>query len=184
MTVMTLAALILAASTLVTPPAPGGAADGETSTNAVLSLRPDGNVFRLTFAVEATPSNNVELALGADRNADGDLSTDETDFLIGWRGDRWVAFDAAGEQVAEAVASGGPTELRWMVRLRDKTAVPRSLAATLDGSAAFAAWAENPPRCLFDPDWTHAKVFVRGEGPSDGRIELRRFTQGTVLIVR
>ena len=75
---MTLAVLILAASTLVTPPAPGGAADGETSTNAVLSLRPDGNVFRLTFAVEATPSNNVELALGADGNADGDLSTDET----------------------------------------------------------------------------------------------------------
>ena len=93
---MTLAALILAASTLVTPPAPGGAADGETSTNAVLSLRPDGNVFRLTFA----------------------------------------------------------------------------------------AWAEDPPRCLFDPDWTHAKVFVRGEGPSDGRIALRRFNQGTVLIVR
>ena len=121
-----LGVLMLAVSTVVTPPAPGGAADGETSTNAVLSLRPDGNVFRLTFAVEATPSNNVELALGADRNADGDLSTDETDFLIGWRGDRWVAFDAAGEQVAEAVSPGGATELRWTVRLRDKTAVPRS----------------------------------------------------------
>ena len=51
-------------------------------------------------------------------------------------------------------------------------------------AAFLAARAENPPRCLFDPDWTHAKVFVRGEGPSDGRIELRRFNQGTVLIVR
>ena len=179
-----LGVLMLAVSTVVTPPAPGGAADGETSTNAVLSLRPDGNVFRLTFAVEATPSNNVEIALGADRNADGDLAMAETDFLIGWRGDRWVAVDAAGEQVAEAASPGGQSELRWSVRLRDETAAPRALAATLDGSAAFAAWADNPPRRLFDPDWTHAKVFVRGEGPSDGRIELRRFNQGTVLIVR
>ena len=181
---MTLVALILAVSTVVVPPAPGGAADGEASTNVVLSLRPDGNVFRLTFAVEATPSNNVEIAFGVDRNADNDLATAETEFLIGWRGDRWVAFDTAGEQVAAAVPSGGPTELRWTVRLRKETGVPRALEASLDGTAAFSTWASNPPRVLFNPSWTHAKVFARGEGPATGRIMLRRLNHGLSVVVR
>ena len=75
-----------------------------------------------------------------------------------------VSIALAASTLVMPPTPGGPTELRWTVRLRDKTAVPRSLAATLDGSAAFAAWAEDPPRCLFDPGWTHAKVFVRGEG--------------------
>lgn len=176
--------LMLAASTVVVPPAPGGAQDGETSTNVVLSLRPDGNRFRLSFTIEATPSNNVEVAFGVDRNADGDLVTGETGFLIGWRGDRWVAFDMAGEQVAEAVSPGGLTELVWTVRLRGETGMPRTLTAALDGAAAFAEWSTNPPHCLFDPEWTHAKVFVRGEGPTVGHIDFRRFNEGSLLFIR
>ena len=175
---------MLAVSTVVTPPAPDGAADGEASTNVVLSLRPDGNLFRLTFAVEATPSNNVEIAFGVDRNADGDLATAETEFLIGWRGDRWVAFDTAGERVAEERSTGGLTELRWTVRLRKETDEPRALEASLDGSAAFSAWASNPPRRLFNPAWTHAKVFARGEGSATGRIALQRLNQGLALRIR
>lgn len=179
-----LGVLMLGAATVVTPPAPDGAADGEASTNVVLSLRPDGNLFRLTFAIEATPSNNVEIAFGVDRNADGDLETEETEFLIGWRGDRWVAFDTAGERIAEARSNGGLTELRWTVRLRKETDEPRALEASLDGSAAFSAWAFNPPRRLFNPAWTHAKVFARGEGSATGRIALRRFNQGLSLRIR
>ena len=179
-----LGVLMLAAATVVTPPAPDGAADGEASTNVVLSLRPDGNLFRLTFDVEATPSNNVEIAFGADRNADGDLATAETEFLIGWRGDRWVAFDTAGERVAEERSTGGLTEFLWTVRLRKETDEPRALEASLDGAAAFAAWASNPPRCLFNPAWTHAKVYARGESPATGRIALQRLNQGLALRIR
>lgn len=181
---MTFAVLTLAVSTVITPPVPTDAADGESSMNVVLSLKPDGNRFRLTFAIEATPSNNVDIAFGADGNADGDLSTDETEFLVGWRGNRWVAFDATGEQIAENPSLGGRTELCWMVCLRDDSPVPWSSAATLDGSAAFTEWALSPPPCLFNPDWTLAKVFVRGKGSPDDRLSFGRFNRGLVIIMR
>ena len=181
---MTIATLLFLVSSTIMLPRPSGAIDGESSTNTVLALRSDGNLFHLTFAIQATLSNNVDVAFGIDRNADCDLSTDETEFLIGWRGDRWVAFDTTSEQITECVSQGGLTKLDWTVRLRNGTAAPRALTASLNGSAAFSAWAAHPPRCLFNPEWTLAKVFVRGEGPVEGRISCRRKNQGFVLMIR
>lgn len=137
---MTFAVLTLAVSTVITPPVPTDAADGESSMNVVLPLKPDGN--------------------------------------------RWVAFDATGEQIAENPSLGGRTELCWMVCLRDDSPVPWSSAATLDGSAAFTEWALSPPPCLFNPDWTLAKVFVRGKGSPDDRLSFGRFNRGLVIIMR
>ena len=60
-------------------------ADTEVVTNIALSISLD-DISRLRFAVDlqASPSNNVEVAIGHDADDNGHLSLDETSFTIGY----------------------------------------------------------------------------------------------------
>ena len=65
-------------------------ADTEVSTNVVLSVGAARN-RRLVFSVElqASPSNNIEVAVGCDADADGRLSLAESALVVGYDCGEW-----------------------------------------------------------------------------------------------
>ena len=74
----------------VEPLPPGEFSDTEVSTNiAFVVERP--SMTRVEFAVEldATPTNNVEVAIGADENNDGNLSVEESAYVFGYDCGTW-----------------------------------------------------------------------------------------------
>ena len=73
-------------------------ADTEVVTNIALSISLE-DISRLRFAVDlqASPSNNVEVAIGHDADGDGHLSLDETSFTIGYDCGEWFVLNATAE---------------------------------------------------------------------------------------
>ena len=60
--------------------------DTEVVTNFALSaIRADSRVFAFALGLDATPSNNVEVAFGHDTDGDGKLSRSEAMMLVGWK---------------------------------------------------------------------------------------------------
>ena len=136
--------------------------DTEVVTNAALpAARADSRVFAFTLELDATASNNVEVAFGRDADHDGVLSRAEADMLVGWDCGEWKVVDCAtGDEVREHGADGRAS-LEWRLVFGAANA-PRSLSATADGRAAFAALAAHPPRFLYSPEWDTVRVACRG----------------------
>ena len=69
-------------------------ADAEVATNFPLAVNA-ARLERLTIAVslESCVTNEVLVALGADRDSDGDLSIDEADIVFGCDCDAWYRAD-------------------------------------------------------------------------------------------
>ena len=136
--------------------------DTEVVTNTTIhAIRSDARLFDFTLELDATPSNNVEIAFGREADADGELSRQEETLLVGWDCGEWKVVDCAtGNEVCEE-GTCGRTRLDWLVRF-DADGVPGSLEATVGGNAAFADLAANPPRFVFSPDWNMVRVVGRG----------------------
>ena len=65
-------------------------ADTEVSTNmAFVVERPAMTRIEFTVALDATPTNNVEVAIGTDANGDGNLSVEESAYVFGWDCGKW-----------------------------------------------------------------------------------------------
>ena len=95
-----LSAATVAAGVAVGPlPAPEFA-DTEVSTNFVFSVG-EGQNRSLVFAIElqATPSNNVEVAIGVDADEDGNLSLDESELCVGYDCGTWFVRSALSDAV-------------------------------------------------------------------------------------
>ena len=74
----------------VEPLPPSGFADTEVSTNIAFVV--DRAIMtRIEFTVEldATPTNNVEVAIGTDADGDGDLSVEEAAYTFGYDCGKW-----------------------------------------------------------------------------------------------
>ncbi len=136
--------------------------DTEVVTNAALpAARADSRVFAFTLELDATASNNVEVAFGRDADHDGVLSRAEADMLVGWDCGEWKIVDcASGDETIEQ-GTGGRASLDWRLVFSAADA-PRSLSATADGRAAFSALAAHPPRFLYSPEWDTVRVVCRG----------------------
>ena len=163
-----LLSLICLASVFAVPEMPESEWDDtEVVTNAALpAARADSRVFSFTLELDATPSNNVEVAFGRDADHDGGLSRGEADMLVGWDCGEWKVVDCAtGDEVIEQGTEGRVT-LDWRLEF-NAADVPRSLSVTINDSAAFAALAANPPRFLYSPEWDTVRVVCRGmDSPS------------------
>ena len=71
-------------------------ADTEVSTNIAFAVeRPAMTRIEFTVALDATPTNNVEVAIGTDANGDGNLAVEEAAYVFGWDCGRW--FKREGE---------------------------------------------------------------------------------------
>jgi len=111
---MMMASLVLLAATALEASVgalPSSAyADTEASTN--VPFRVDATrMTRLAFtlSVDASPSNCVEVAIGADADGNGDLSLDETDHAFGYDCGYWFHRDAVRDQVENQGGGGEGT---------------------------------------------------------------------------
>ena len=69
---------------------PSEFADTEVSTNiAFVVERPAMTRIEFTVALDATPTNNVEVAIGTDGNGDGNLSVEEAAYTFGYDCGTW-----------------------------------------------------------------------------------------------
>ena len=95
-------------------------ADTEVSTNFAFSVG-EGQSRGIVFTVElqATPSNNVEVAIGVDADEDGSLSVDESGLCIGYDCGTWFVRSSAQDAVTtEDVDDSGVFRRTHRVRAR------------------------------------------------------------------
>ena len=94
--VMILVLPLAARAVTVEPMPPCAYADTEVSTNIAFVVD-RAMMTRIEFAValDATPTNNVEVAIGTDANDDGNLSPEEAAYVFGYDCGRW--FTRVGE---------------------------------------------------------------------------------------
>ena len=103
-----LSSLCLAASFAVPEMPDAEWDDTEVVTNAALpAARADSRVFAFSLELDATASNNVEVAFGRDADHDGVLSRGEADLLVGWDCGEWKIVDcASGDETIEQGTGG------------------------------------------------------------------------------
>ena len=70
-------------------------ADTEVSTNIAFSAGAGMQRIRLSVDMQASPSNNVEVAVGRDADNDGRLSLDEAAITVGYDCGEWFIRSAA-----------------------------------------------------------------------------------------
>ena len=160
-------------------------ADAGACTNVVLSALNASGVLSFSLSFAPGPSNNVEVAFGADRDGDGVLSSDERRMEVGWDCDAWFMRGAEGETVVQSAqqSEGVTRDFNWALRLRGGR-VPSRLSATVDGTPLFPAVSSAPPTWLYEPDWNIACVIVRGAGVDGGMGEVKAAIDGTLLKLR
>ena len=89
-------------------------ADTEVSTNiAFVVERPAMTRIEFTVALDATPTNNVEVAIGTDANSDGNLAVEEAAYVFGYDCGAWFARSAGLEGLG-----GGRVEKTFVLKKR------------------------------------------------------------------
>ena len=132
-------------------------ADTEVSTNFTFAVG-GGSNRRLVFSLElqASPSNNVEVAIGCDADNDGRLSLDETALAVGYDCGEWFVRTAAKDSVTYSdVADAGTFCRIYEVRSRH-----------------------------IDRSWNLVKVTRRGRGVSNENVSFAIVESGFGLTIR
>lgn len=132
-------------------------ADTEVSTNFVFAVG-GGSNRRLAFSLElqASPSNNMEVAIGCDTDENGRLSLDETALAVGYDSGKWFVRTAAKDSVTYSdVADSGTFRRTYEVRSRH-----------------------------VDPSWNLVKVIRRGLGIANENIAIDLVESGFGVIIR
>ena len=83
-------------------------ADTEVSTNIAFAVeRPAMTRIEFTVALDVTPTNNVEVAIGTDTNSDGNLAVEEAAYVFGYDCGAWFARSAGLEGLGSLEGLGG-----------------------------------------------------------------------------
>ena len=138
-------------------------ADTEVSTNVAFAVeRPAMTRIEFTVALDATPTNNVEVAIGTDTNSDGNLAVEEAAYVFGYDCGAWFARSAGLEGLGslECLGSleglgGGRVEKTFVLKRRQ-----------------------------LDTAWNLVKVTRRGCGSSCELVEAKGRKPGFKLEVR
>ena len=181
---MTMVSMLVAAA-LAVPAMPAPEHDDcEVVTNCMFDAsRRDGMVFSLRMALDAAPSNGVEIVFGRDADGDGVLSRTEEALAVGCDCGTWKVIRCdTGDETACAGAFGR-VALDWKLRL-DGNGAPWSLEAAVDGQPVFAPLRQAPPPYLFDPAWNAAKVLRRGPDDPHPHVSCALDADPIVLFVR
>ena len=97
----------LARTVTVSSLPPSEYADTEVSTNIAFTVeRPAMTRIEFTVALDATPTNSVEVAIGSDANGDGNLSVEEAAYTFGFDCGKW--FEREWERGTEDREQGLP----------------------------------------------------------------------------
>ena len=131
--------------------------DTEVSTNFTIAVGAVAN-RKLVFALElqASPSNNVEVAIGCDADGDGHLSLDESGLTVGYDCGEWFVRSAANDSVTYSdVTDYGVFRRTYEVRSRH-----------------------------VDPSWNLVKVTRRGFGVVDEYVTVELVESGFGLTIK
>ena len=160
-----------------------GFADTESSTNIVVDAS-DECWCRLDvrLAANATPSNNVQIALGTDANANGVLEPVETDVVLGWDSGAWFLKDERADWSRQWPKTAGTRELACSLRIIHQEA--RALRVSDGDEALFDAEVPDIPKSLFNPDWNLLRVTSRGKALRDEFVALKLTRSGFLLEIR
>lgn len=93
---------VAALAVMVEPLPTSEYADTEVSTN--ISFVVDRSMMtriEFTVALDATPTNNVEVAIGTDGNGDGNLSVEEAAYVFGYDCGKWFKRSKSGVVVEQ-----------------------------------------------------------------------------------
>ena len=149
---------VTALAVTVEPLPPCEYADTEVSTNFSVVVDFD-RMNRMDFTLSLVPSrsNSVEVAVGADRNGDGNLAPEEAAYVFGCDCCQWFVRAGglkpeAGERVAE---TSGRVEKTFVLKRR-----------------------------LISESWDTVKVTRRGLGATDEIAEVRKRRIGIGIFVR
>lgn len=158
--------------------APSPFADTEVSTNVTCNLNlPSLKMYRLALGLVATPSNEVEVVIGADADRDGRLSFDEHRAVLACDGGEWILGGMRDEVwgMSEAVSEEG-----W-----------RFVTGGPDTNGVVWAYIEvdirrhkSNPAWLYSDTWNLMKVTRRGVDDPLELVKLETRTSGTVVILR
>ena len=101
---------LMAGGVLVPQLPPSQFIDSEVSTNISFEVSFDA-MSRMNFSIslEASPSNCVEVSIGEDANADGDLSPEESAYTFGFDCGRWFKRSAADDSETIETDNHGQT---------------------------------------------------------------------------
>jgi len=160
-------------------------ADTESATNHLFSTtRPGSQILSFQIGLLASPSNNVEIAIGRDSDEDGELSIDETAMVVGWDCGEWVVRSPeSGAALYAQAASGNVSKLlEWTLRVSDGEM--RSLAAMENGEPLDFALPGRPPAWMFDSTWNLVKFTTRGVDDAGGIFRAQMLANGTLIRLR
>ena len=160
---------------------PSDFADAEIVTNVSFCAgAAHDREFILSIALAASASNNVEVALGTDADADGVLARTEADLVVGWDCDGWFYRDRmAGTECRESREPGN-RRLDWRLVLTPER-TPFRLDAK-DGRTAVFGNTVSPT--LFDPQWNLLRVTARGLDPAASQVRVQVPSAGLSLHLR
>ena len=151
----------------VEPLPPSEFADTEVSTNiAFVVERPAMTRIEFTVELDATPTNNVEVAIGTDADGDGNLAVEEAAYVFGWDCGFWF--------VRERDQGSG---------IRDQVAVPATVGETPTVRMRVEKTFVLKKRQL-DTAWNLVKVTRRGYGSTCELVEAKGRKPGFKLEVR
>ena len=125
-------------------------ADTEVSTNIVFVVeRPAMTRIEFTVALDATPTNNVEVAIGTDANRDGNLAVEEAAYVFGYDCGTWFARSAGLEGLGslECLGSleglgGGRVEKTFVLKRRQLDTAWNLVKVTRRGCGAVCELVE------------------------------------------
>jgi len=164
-------------------------ADTEVSTNVAMRVWTERTrMFNVTLQFDATPSNNVQAAFGADASADGNLSDEEAGLTLGWDCGEWFIASADATNRFTAAPAGTETrkELSFLMTL-GADGLPRALELT-DGTTplAFAGidLSPPPPAWMFSKDWNLLKVVARGTDAQNETVTVELANDAVILLLR
>ena len=122
--------------------------------------------FRLAFG--ATPSNNLEFAVGKDKNGNGRLDFLEERYTFGYDCGNWIVKDTG----------------TWKVWLNAEANEIIPVTATYNSASNRISAVWTMDRSLYDPEWDMLRLTRRGRDPTDEIASLRDSRYGTVILIK
>ena len=161
-------------------PPPSPYADTESVTNVTFCAGvPGDNFFSLSLALDASPSNNVEVAFGCDANGNGSLDDSEAAFAVGRDCGEWFFRDITADIAGTYADACGRKKLDWNLRL-DQSLAPKALRANVGGAALPFPMMVT----MYDPSWNVARVTARGFGNAEAVLKFGATKEPLVIRIR
>ena len=153
--------------------------DTEVSTNVVFSLPEKCNTFTVGLSLNATPSNNVQIAFG---RGDGELPSLEAGLTLGWDCGKWFLEtpDAMTRLEAEPAGTNLFKTVSLVLSLRSNGTVRE--ATITDGTTRL--FANEPLAFSNSTSWNLLKATARGFGTPNEAFTILSTINGTRLIFR